>query len=85
MRNASRAFIRSPVTNHRRAWPAPIFITTYGLITEGRIPSRASVKPSSVPWAAIATSAAATSPAPPPSAAPWTFATTALGEQWMAS
>ena len=44
------------------------------------IPSRTSVKPNSVPRAATAMSQAATSPEPPPRAAPCTRATTGFGE-----
>src|SRR2546426_3199225 len=44
------------------------------------IPRRTSVKPNWVPRAATGTSQAATSPAPPPSAAPCTRATIGLGE-----
>ena len=58
---------------------------TYGEMTAGRMPSRASVNPIRVPSAATTTSAAASSPAPPPSAAPCTRAITAFGRQSIAS
>ena len=49
---------------------------TNGAIVAGEIPSRPSVKAKTVPSSATATSAAATSPTPPPMAAPATRATT---------
>ena len=54
------------------------------LITAGMIPSRVSVKPKVVSALAITMSATAHSPIPPPSAAPWTRATTGTGQASMA-
>jgi len=45
-------------------------------MTDGRIPSLTSESAKTVPSAAMAMSAAATSPTPPPMAAPWASATT---------
>ena len=70
----------SPVMNSSRAADSPILRITYGEITAGMIPRRTSVNPNCVPRAATGMSHAATSPAPPPRAAPWMRATTGLGD-----
>src|SRR4029077_20696373 len=68
-----RALVKSA-----RACPGPIARSTYGAIVAGIRPSRASAKAKRAPSAATATSAHATSPAPPPIAGPWTRAITAF-------
>ena len=75
-----RASKRSPVTKSRRAWRSPIARRTNGEITAGRIPSLTSENPNTVSGWASATSAQATSPAPPPSACPWAATTTGAGQ-----
>ena len=57
----------------------PIARSTYGEMTAGRMPSLTSASEKTVPSAAIAMSAAATSPTPPPIAAPCASATTGFG------
>ena len=78
--SARTASNRSPVRKSSRAADSPILLTTYGLMTAGMMPSRTSVNPKCVPSAATGMSQAATRPAPPPSAWPWTRATTGLGD-----
>src|SRR2546426_2546940 len=81
---ARRASKCRPVTKSAVACAGPIFRTTYGDTTAGRMPSRVSVKPKFAAVDATAISATATSPAPPPIAAPWTRATTGIGRSWIA-
>ena len=67
---ARAASKRMPVRNSSRAADAPIFASTYGETTAGRMPSFTSVKPKSVRSSATTMSQMAARPAPPPSAAP---------------
>src|SRR6266850_6868869 len=64
---------------YSRARPGPMRAMTKGEITAGRIPSFTSVKPNCTDSTAIPISHAATRPAPPPNAAPWTRAMTGFG------
>ncbi len=81
MRSAVSASKRSPVTKYRRAAPTPIFASANGETTAGMIPSLTSEKAKTASCAATATSAQATSPAPPPSAWPCTRHTTGAGQR----
>ena len=76
---------RSPVrkSRGRPAGRSPAGRT--GEITAGRIPSRTSASEKTVPSAAIAMSAAATRPTPPPIAAPCASATTGFGQASIAA
>src|SRR4051794_9652737 len=85
MRAARVASKRRPPGNNARAWVSPIFAITNGLMTDGRIPSRVSVKPNRAPDSAITMSDTAHSPIPPPSAAPWTRAIRGTGQVSSAS
>ena len=85
MRSAVSASNRSPVRKKRRAAVVPIRGKTNGEITAGTIPSLTSEKPKTASGAAIATSVQHTSPEPPPSAYPWTRATTGAGQESIAS
>ncbi len=68
---ARAAAKRAPVRNSSRAADVPIFATTKGEITAGRMPSLASVKPNCAVSVATTMSQTAARPAPPPRAAPW--------------
>src|SRR5581483_10347232 len=81
---ARSASNRSPVRNSRRACDGPIFASANGEMTAGMIPSFVSVKPKTVSRSATTASATAQSPAPPPSAAPWTRAMTGFGQRSIA-
>ena len=69
---ARAALKRMPVRNSSRAAERPIFASAYGEITAGRMPSFTSVNPNTALSSATTMSQTAASPAPPPSAAPWT-------------
>ncbi len=68
IRSAVAASIRSPVRKYRRAAAGPIRASTIGEITAGMIPSRTSENPKTASSPAIAMSAQAVRPEPPPSA-----------------
>ena len=63
----------------------PIFASANGEITAGTIPSFTSEKAKTASTAATAMSEHAISPQPPPSAWPWTRATTGAGQRSIAS
>ncbi len=82
--SARAASKRSPVAKSARAWLSPIFATTNGLITAGRMPSLTSVKPKTASCVARTMSLTAQRPIPPPSAAPCTRVITGTGHSSIA-
>ena len=78
MRCAVRASKRSPVTKYRLAALSPILRIANGEMTAGMTPSLTSEN-ANTRLMGDRESAHATRPAPPPSACPWTAATTAPG------
>ena len=80
IRRARVASKRRPTGKSARACVSPILAMTKGLMTAGRMPRRVSVKPNFAPASAMTRSLTAQSPMPPPSAAPWTRATTGAGQ-----
>ena len=82
---ARAASKRMPVRNSSRAADGPIFGSTYGEITAGRMPSLVSVNPKTALSSATTMSQMAARPAPPPSAAPWMRPITAAGSVSRAS
>ena len=85
IRSAVSASNRSPVTKYRRAALSPIFRSANGEMTAGTIPSFTSENANIVARSASTMSLHATSPMPPPSACPWTAATTGAGQPSIAS
>ena len=83
--SAVAASKRSPVTKYRRAALSPIFRSANGEMTAGMIPSFTSENANTARGSAITMSLHATSPMPPPSAWPWTSATTGAGQPSIAS